>query len=52
MYNIINNIISHSWATSDSAQQYIYMICGVVIAVVLASLIDMVYRVFRHFWRR
>ena len=42
MYNIINNIISHSWATSDSAQQYIYFICGAVIVLLVVSFLDII----------
>lgn len=52
MYNVIAQIINHTWVTNDSAQQYIYYICGVVICVLLAVVVDMMYRVFRHFWRR
>ena len=51
MYDIIENIISHSWETSNSAQQYIYYICGALIIVLTAVFVDMVYRVFSHFWR-
>lgn len=52
MYDIINQIIGHTWATNDNMQQYIIYICGIVLPVLLAVFIDMVYRVFRHFWRR
>lgn len=52
MYNIISQIINHSWATNDQMQQYIVYICGVVLPVLLAVIIDLIYRVFRHFWRR
>lgn len=51
MYDIIENIISHSWETSNSAQTQIYYICGALIVVLTAVFIDMVYRVFSHFWR-
>lgn len=51
MYQIIEQIINHSWTTGDSSQQYIYYICGALIIVLTAVFIDMVYRVFSHFWR-
>lgn len=51
MYDIISQIINHSWSTGDSAQQYVYYICGALIIVLTAVFIDMVYRVFSHFWR-
>ena len=51
MYQIIEQIIDHSWTTGDSSQQYIYYICGALIIVLTAVFIDMVYRVFSHFWR-
>lgn len=51
MYDIISRIIDHSWSTGDSAQQYVYYICGALIIVLTAVFIDMVYRVFSHFWR-
>lgn len=52
MYDIIQAIIDHSWvSTSQGDQQYIYMICGVVIVVLLACTFDLIYRLFRHIWR-
>lgn len=51
MYQIIEQIINHSWTTGDSSQQYIYYICGALIIVLTAVFVDMVYRVFSHFWR-
>lgn len=54
MYDIVKQIISHSWDTgsySSSEQQYIYYICGVLIIVLTVVFIDLIYRVFRHFWR-
>lgn len=51
MYNIISNIISHSWASGSSEQQYIYYICGALIVMFSCVIIDLVYRVFSHFWK-
>lgn len=50
MYDLISQIIDHSWSTGDSAQQYIYYICGSMIIVLTAVTLDMIYRVFSHFW--
>lgn len=51
MYDIIENIISHSWESNyTSDQQYIYYICGAVIVIFTVVFIDLVYRVFSHFW--
>lgn len=52
MYNIISQIINHTWVTNDSMQQYIVYTCSALIIVLVAVFIDLVYRVFRHFWRR
>lgn len=52
MYEIIRNIIDHSWITQNSGdQQYIYYICGCLIVILTVVFIDMIYRVFSHFWR-
>lgn len=52
MYNIISQIINHVWVTNDSMQTYILYVCSVLIPVLVAVFVDLVYRVFRHFWRR
>lgn len=52
MYDVISRIISHVWVTNDSMQQYILYICCVLIPVLTVVFIDLIYRVFRHFWRR
>lgn len=52
MYEIIRNIIDHSWITQGAGdQQYIYYIAGSVIIILLMVFIDLVYRIFSHFWR-
>lgn len=51
MYDIISSIIDHAWTTGDSSQQYIFYICGALIIVLSAVFIDLIYRIFRHFWR-
>lgn len=49
MYDIIAQIISHTWETSNSAQQYIFYICGALIIVFSAVFLDMVVRIFFRF---
>lgn len=51
MYDIIEMLIDHNWATGDSSQSYIFYIAGALIIVLVAVFIDMIYRVFSHFWR-
>lgn len=52
MYDLISNLIDHTWITQNSGeQQYIYYIAGCVIVIGFVVVIDLVYRVFRHFWR-
>lgn len=51
MYDLIANIIDHSWSTGSSDQQYIYYICGSLIILLTCVIIDLVYRVFSHFWK-
>lgn len=51
MYDIIDQIISHAWETSNSAQQYIMYTCCALIIILTVVFIDMIYRVFSHFWR-
>lgn len=51
MYNIIQNIIDHSWVTSSSEQSYIYYCCCAMILVLTVVFIDLIYRIFRHCWR-
>lgn len=51
MYDIVSNIISHNWETGSSEQQYIYYICGCLIVIFTCVIIDLIYRVFSHFWR-
>lgn len=53
MYDLINNIIAHVWETSSyssTEQQIIYYICGCLIIVFSVVVLDLIYRLFRHFW--
>lgn len=52
MYNIIQNIINHTWITTNAGdQQYIYYISGALILLFSAVFVDLIYRIFRQFWR-
>lgn len=51
MYDLISSLIGHSWQTSNSEQQYVYYICGALILLLTASVLDVLYRVFLHFMR-
>lgn len=51
MYDLIEGIIDHTWQSNyTSDQQYIYYIAGAMIIMLTAVFIDLVYRVFSHFW--
>lgn len=52
MYDIIQGIIDHSWVTSSTSdQQYIYYIAGALIILFSVVFIDIIYRIFSHFWK-
>lgn len=46
MYQIIMQIINHSWTTGSSEQQYIYYICGALICLFSVVIIDTVRDIF------
>ena len=51
MYDIVQGIIAHAYDTSyGGEQQYIYYICSSLIIIFTCVFIDLVYRVFSHFW--
>ena len=51
MYDVLYRIIGHQYTTGDSMQQYIIYGCVALIIIFSVVLIDLVYRVFSHFWR-
>lgn len=52
MYDIIYEIIGHSWQSNyTSDQQYIYYIAGALIILLTVVAVDLIYRLFSHFWR-
>lgn len=46
MYQIIEQIINHNWASTTGAQSYIYSICAVIICLFFVTAIDWVFRLF------
>lgn len=51
MYDIIYNIIGHTYTSGDSMQQYIIYTCSALIVILTCVFIDMIYRIFSNFWR-
>lgn len=52
MYDVITEIIGHTWQSNYSGdQQYIYYIVGALIILLTVVFVDMIYRTFSHFWR-
>lgn len=53
MYDLISNLINHTWITQGSGeQQYVYYIAGTVIIMLVAVLVDLVYRLIRGFFKK
>ena len=53
MYDIISGIIDHAWNTNNyntTEQQIIYYTCSAIIIILTTVFIDLIYRVFSHFW--
>lgn len=51
MYDLIWQIIDHNWVTGSSEQQYVYYTSCVIVIILTVVFIDLVYRIFSHFWR-
>lgn len=55
MYDIIYQIIGHNFQSGtgyNTTEQQIYMYgCMCLIIILTVVFIDLIYRVFRHFWR-
>lgn len=52
MYDLINDIISHSWSSNYSnEQQYIYYICGALILLLTVMFVDVIRDIIRGFIR-
>lgn len=53
MYEIISQIISHSWESNYGGdQQYIYYISGALIIVLTVAFVDLVKTTFAQFLRK
>lgn len=53
MYDLISEIISHSWQSNyTSDQQYIYYIAGALIIVLTVAFVDLVKSTFAQFLRK
>lgn len=53
MYDIIRNIINHTWITQNAPgdQQILYYMASVAVLVLIVVFIDMVYKVLSSFIR-
>lgn len=52
MYQLIQDIINHAWQSNYTGdQQYIYYIAGALIIILVVVAVDLIYRLFAHFWR-
>lgn len=52
MYDVVEGIISHAWQSNYTGdQQYIYYTCAALIVIFAVVFIDLIYRIFSHFWR-
>lgn len=47
MFDIISNIIDHTWSTGSSEQQYIYYIAGALICLFSVIFIDVIRDIIR-----
>lgn len=55
MYDNIKDILDHTWQTTtnnSTEQQVIYYVCGALVIILVVTFIDLLYRVFRNFWKR
>lgn len=50
MFEVVSNIINHALSANDDAQYVILYICGALIIILTCVFIDMIYRIFSHFW--
>lgn len=52
MYDLISQIIDHTWQTSTSEQQYIYYTCCALILLLTVVFIDTIKQLFSQFLRK
>lgn len=52
MYDIVSDIIDHTWITQNSGeQQYVYYIVGAVIVLLVVVFVDLIKDIFSGFFR-
>lgn len=51
MYDVIGNIIQYSGSNSALYDEFAFNCSGALIIVLTVVFVDLLYRVFRHFWR-
>lgn len=51
MFDIIRELINHTWETNSGDQQYIYYICSIVIPLCIIIAVDLIHSIFRSFTR-
>lgn len=54
MWDLVYNILDHPWnndAWNSTEQQIITYICGAIVVMLVVTFIDLIYRIFSHFWR-
>lgn len=55
MYDIIKDIIDHTWQTTTNnttEQQLIYYICGACIVIFTTVFVDIIYRIFNSIMKK
>lgn len=51
MYSIVENILNFTGSSSYNYESYIIYTCAALTVILTVVFIDLVYRVFTHFWR-
>lgn len=51
MYQVIYNILQHSYTQGDNLQSYVLYTCCTLIVILVITFIDLIYRIFSNFWR-
>lgn len=51
MYDIIYGILDHAYTSGDNIQSYVLYTCCTLIVILTVTFIDLIYRIFGHFWR-
>lgn len=52
MYEIVDSILNRVWLSPiELEEQFVSFICGALIIIFFVVIVDLVYRVFSHFWK-